>query len=97
MSWNCRRVSNSRTIDRIKDLMRHFKPTIICLLETKADTDRSLRFYNRFARSWEWVAIPAQGLSGCIIILWSRNLGRVTPVAATRMSLNLVITSKDGS
>lgn len=47
--WNCWGVSNSRTIDHIKDVMRHFKATIIFLVETKEDTDHSLRFYKRFA------------------------------------------------
>lgn len=64
ISLNCQGVSNSHTIDRIKDFMCRFKPTIICLLETKTDTDRSLQICNRFARTWEWAAIPAQGLSG---------------------------------
>lgn len=77
--------------------MRRLKPTIICLVETKSDVARSLLFCNKFARSWAWAAIPAQGFSGGIIVLWSRCLGLVTPIAATRMSLNLVITSTKGS
>ncbi|XP_039135720.1 uncharacterized protein LOC120273142 [Dioscorea cayenensis subsp. rotundata] len=96
LCWNCRGVFNPRTIDRINDFIRRFKPSIICLVETKTDHSRSLRFCNRFAKHWEWAAIPAYGLSGGIITLWSRCLGRVTPVAATSMSLNLVITSMDG-
>lgn len=89
-------ISNSRTVDHIEDFIRRLKPTIICLVETKTDIVRSLRFYNRFARSWEWAVIPAQGFSGGIIVLWSRGLGLVTPLAATRMSLNLVISSTEG-
>lgn len=40
-------------------------------------------------------AIPAQDFSGSIIALWSRSLGFLTPVVATLMSLNLVISSKE--
>lgn len=76
--------------------MRNLKPAIICLVKTKTDPNHSLCFCNKFARAWEWTAIPAYGFSVGIIVLWSRSLGLVTPVAVTHMSLNLVISSKEG-
>lgn len=90
--WNCRGpVSNPSTLNRVKTFISYSSHLIICLFETKSDTDRIHRFCHRFAINWEWAAIPTLGLSGGIIILWNRNIGNVTLVVATRMSLNLVI------
>lgn len=88
-SWNCRGpVSNPGTLNRVKNFISHSSPLIICLIETKSNTDRIHHFCHRFAKNWEWAAIPTLGLFGGIIVLWNRNIGNVV---ATRMSLNLVI------
>lgn len=44
---------------------------------------------------WEWPAIPSNGLSGGILVLWKHSLGNVTRVAISRHALHLVITSRD--
>lgn len=93
VSWNCRGLSNPRTMDRIKDLMRSYKPDFICLLETKLSSHRIHSFCVKFNRSWAWAAIPSLGLSGGILVLWKKAIGLVTPVASSRLALHLVITS----
>lgn len=39
----------------------------------------------------DWAAILAEGFSGGIITLWNRNIGYVTPIAASRRALDLII------
>ncbi|KAJ0963246.1 hypothetical protein J5N97_028368 [Dioscorea zingiberensis] len=94
LCWNCRGLSNSKTICRIKSLMRNLQPDIVCLVETRADEKRPIKFYNKFGKVWEWAAIPAQGMSGGIITLWKQGVGLVTPIAHSRFSLHLVLTSE---
>lgn len=92
-SWNCKGVSNTGTIDFIKDIMIRSKPDFICLVETKSNTDRIMRFCNRFKHCWDWAAIPLNGFSGGIIVLWKRSIGLVTPIANSRLVLHLIISS----
>lgn len=93
LCWNCRGVSNSCTLDRIKDFMSRMPPSIICLVETKSNTSRTVSFCNLFQKNWDWAAATAAGYSGGIIILWKRELGLVTPILGTKTSIHLVISS----
>lgn len=93
ISWNCRGLSNARTMDRVKLLMKNNKPDFICLMETKLSALRTKSFCDKLNRSWAWAAIPSLGLSGGILVLWKSNIGLVTPVAISRLALHLVITT----
>lgn len=81
--------------NRIKDLISNIQPHIICLIETKTYTNHLNHICRKFSRVWNWVAIVANGLSGGIIILWSHSLKNITSLAATKMSLHLVIFNED--
>ncbi|KAJ0975885.1 hypothetical protein J5N97_017850 [Dioscorea zingiberensis] len=91
--WNCRGVSNSATISRIKSIIRMHQPDLVCLVETRADADRAYTFCKKFAKRWHWAAIPAQGMSRGIVVLWKHNIGLVTPFAISKYSLHLVISA----
>lgn len=91
--WNCRGISNRSTMDRIRSTMAQINPNILCLLETKANTDRVHRFCDTLRNKWNWAAIPAFGLSGGILVLWNHLVGRVTPIATSRWALHLVISA----
>ena len=93
LCWNCRGVSNFRTVNRVKKLLNRLNLTFICLVETRADEDRTSRFCNKFSKRYDWAAIPARGFSGGIIILWRKGFGKITHVAFSRYALHLVITS----
>ncbi|KAJ0961508.1 hypothetical protein J5N97_002012 [Dioscorea zingiberensis] len=94
VSWNCRGTSSPKTVGRIKALMRTLQPDIVCLVETRADEQRTLKFCRRFTKHWQWAAIPAEGMSGGIITLWKQRVGRITPIAQSRFSLHLVLSSE---
>lgn len=42
--WNCRGVSSRDTTSRVLHLMNKFRPTLICLVETRTNDDRLQRF-----------------------------------------------------
>ena len=90
--WNCRGLSGNAPIDRIRNMIRTYKPAVVCLVESRANQERVERFVARFSRSWNWAAITSEGYSGGIIVLWRRQLGSVTPIARSRLALHLVIT-----
>lgn len=92
-TWNGRGLSNSITIDYIQDIMARLKPNFLCLVETKSNTDRTLRFCNIFKKNWDWAPIPSIGFSGGIIVLWQKFAGVVTPIALSRFALHLIISN----
>lgn len=85
--------SNPYTVDRIKDFAIRLNPHIICLVETKIDTSRVLKFCKIFHKNWDGEAIPASGLLGGVIVLWNKNYGEITPILGVKTSLHLVISS----
>lgn len=97
ITWNCKGLSNSRTIDYIQEIMAILKPDFLCLVETKTNASRVHHFCNRFVKIWDWASIPSTSFSGGIIIMWNRNVGFVTPVAVSRSALHLIISSPEDS
>ncbi|KAJ0989775.1 hypothetical protein J5N97_008131 [Dioscorea zingiberensis] len=93
LCWNCRGLMKPEKISRIKTLMREHQPDFVCLVETRADANRAIKFCDKFAKVWEWAAIPAQGMSGGIITLWKWGVGMVTPIAKSRFALYLILTT----
>lgn len=91
--WNCRGISNTNTLDRIKYFMNHLKPNIVCLMETKASAECIQRFCSRFKSTWDWAAIPTLDFSSGIITLWSRTIGTVILVAVSLLEPHLVISN----
>lgn len=57
--------------------------------------DRIRNICDKINHCWHWAAIPSNGFSGGIIMLWKRDLGRVTPVVVSRFALHLVISSNE--
>lgn len=84
LGWNCRGSTGKDKIFKIRRLFQENNIDMLALVETRANCDRAFRFCNQFAIYWNWVAIPADGYFGGIIILWPKNLGRITPVAHSR-------------
>ncbi|KAJ0983259.1 hypothetical protein J5N97_011514 [Dioscorea zingiberensis] len=94
LCWNCRGSSNPRTTGRIRALMRELSPNIVCLVETRADEGRAKTICKKFSKAWEWAAIPANGMSGGIIIFWKHEMGLVTPLAHSRYVLHLIVSNE---
>lgn len=62
--WNCRGLSSLDTSSRIIRFIHSEKPSLMCLVETRADAARVDRFANKLPRSWKWGAILSRGYSG---------------------------------
>ncbi|KAJ0960379.1 hypothetical protein J5N97_001796 [Dioscorea zingiberensis] len=95
LCWNCRGSSNPKTLNRIKSLIRRCQPDLVCLVETRADSNRIDNFCKKFNKGWHWAGIPSQGMSGGIVTLWKQRVGMVTPLATTKLCLHLIISSEN--
>lgn len=93
LGWNCRGTTGKDKINRIRRITMENHIDILALVETRANGDRVVRFCNHFARNWNWVAIPADGYSGGIIILWRKQIGKISPVVHSRRALHLIFSS----
>lgn len=93
LCWNCRGISTGDTSSRVFCLIRTLKPLIVCLVETRANSDRVDRFCNKVPKHWEWTAILAEGFSGGIIVLWYSVVGQVTPLASSQHALHWVVST----
>lgn len=87
LCWNCRGISSGDTSTRLKRLIKKYSPTIAYLDH----------FCSKITHLWDWAAILAEGMSGGIIVLWRKDIGRVTPLAVTRKALYLIISSNPSS
>lgn len=87
-------ITNTNTFNRIQDLIKKHKPSMMCLMETTANANRVFRTCRRFSSVWEWTVIPTEGLSKGIIVVYHRSIGVVTPLAISRDAIHLVISSK---
>lgn len=91
--WNYRGISARDTSARVFHLIKRFRPLIVCLVETRANSERVDRFCNKIPRHWEWAAILADGFLGGIIVLWNPIIGMVTHLAISRHALHLVVST----
>lgn len=73
--------------------MKKFRPTLICLVVTRANDDWLQRFCAKLKSQWKWAAILAEGFFGGIITIWNHKLGYVTPLVRSRFALHLVMTT----
>lgn len=91
--WNCRGLSGVNTFIRICLLLRKHRPSIVYLVESRVDPNQVNRLCSKFSRRWDWAAIGVEGFFGGIIVMWYQHIGMVIPLAFSRISMNLVITS----
>ncbi|XP_039141957.1 uncharacterized protein LOC120279156 [Dioscorea cayenensis subsp. rotundata] len=91
--WNCRGLSSRDTCARIFRLIHQDKLSILCLVETRANSDRISKFCSKLSKSWDWAAILADGFSGGILVCWKKGIGQVTPIATSRRVLHILISS----
>lgn len=84
---------NVNTLSHIRELIKKNKPEIVCLVETRADKNIALKFYDKFKRGWNWLARPASGFSRGIIVFLRSMIGLITPIGISRFSIHLVISS----
>lgn len=91
LCWNYRGISEWETSSRVIYIIKQHKSSLVYLIETRADDARLDRFCAYIPRSWDWASIIGEGYSGSIIALWNKNIGWVTPIAASCRALHLII------
>ncbi|XP_073051688.1 uncharacterized protein [Primulina eburnea] len=70
-SWNIRGGGAVRRRQLVRTIIRHEKPDIVVLLETKREKiDRKFVASVWKSRFVEWVCLPSVGSSGGILVLW---------------------------
>lgn len=70
---------------------------MVCLVETRANENQVECFRTKLPNSWDWAAILAGGYSGGILVAWSKSLRWVSPLAASRRALYLIISHNSSS
>jgi hypothetical protein len=75
ISWNVRGINDAGKRDSISNLLKSWKPNVVCLQETKTEnisvgTIRSL-WGGPFTG---WVVLPASGTSGGILLMWDKRV-----------------------
>ena len=73
ISWNCRGLGNPRLVRAPYDLMRHWNPKIVFLMETKLKMNCMERIRNRIGFA-NGLIVPSVGRSGGIAFLWTREI-----------------------
>lgn len=91
--WNCRGFSAPHTAAHIFKAIRTYKPSLVCLVETRANFERIDRFRIKLSPSWDLAAIESLGFSGGIFIFWNKSIGHVSPLAVSRRALHIVVSS----
>lgn len=73
LAWNTRGAHKRPFLCHLKHLLAKFNPNFIALVETRLTYDSSSTFCNLFSSSHLAVFVPAEGLSGGIIVLWKNT------------------------
>ena len=73
LSWNCRAVAGSSTVQELVDLCQRVHPAILFLMETRAHRSR-LEKLRRKLRFDEMYCVEADGLSGGLGLLWKKEI-----------------------
>lgn len=97
LCWNCRGISARDTYSRVFRLIRTLKQLLVCLVETRAKSERVDRFCNKIPRRLQWVVILSDGFSGGIIVIWNPIIGKVTANVSSCRALYLAATSQSSS
>ena len=73
LGWNCRGAGKAAMVQELRDLVRKFAPTLLCIVETQLDRVRveslagTLGFDNAFV-------VSSQGRSGGLGIFWNNPI-----------------------
>ncbi|XP_072980120.1 uncharacterized protein [Typha angustifolia] len=94
--WNCRGARKKEALDRCRVMIRDHKLDMLALLETHTSWLEAEQVAKKLRRGWAWFAIPAQGRSGGILVLWNKEIGWVDVAAVSRYAVHLTITLTSG-
>ena len=93
ISWNCRGLAATSTVQELKDLCFRVKPAIMFLMETRAKESKvneirvKLKFDNMFC-------VEPKGLAGGLCLFWSKEV-EVEIIAANRNYIHTLCRSRN--
>ena len=73
LSWNCRGLGNPRSVRALHNLVRHWKPKIVFLMETKSKIKWMEKIKNRIGFA-NGLIVPSRGRSGGVAMFWTRDV-----------------------
>ena len=73
ISWNTRGLGSRKKRRVVKDFLRLENPDVVMIQETKKEYDRRFVCSIWTVRNKEWAALPANGASSGILIIWDSN------------------------
>ncbi|XP_073013699.1 uncharacterized protein [Typha latifolia] len=94
--WNCRGALKKDVLDRCRDMSREHCLDFVFLLEMHADWAKAKGVSRAMGRKWSSFTIPAEGISGGLILLWKTAIGYVDVVAVSRYAAHMVVSSSEG-
>ena len=73
LCWNFRGLGNPQSIRALHDMVRHWDPRIVFLLEAKLRKRRMERVRDRLGFT-NGLVVPSRGHSGGLALLWKREV-----------------------
>ena len=73
ISWNCRGLAGTSTIQEITDLYKQVKPAILFLMETRAKKKRLEELKHKLNFD-ECFCVEAEGVAGGLGLLWNKEI-----------------------
>lgn len=72
LSWNCRGLGNSRTVQVLRDIVKSQKPNLIFLFETLSVGKKIEELSSKLGYV-HFFAVDRQGRSGGLVVFWSHT------------------------
>ncbi|XP_077237416.1 uncharacterized protein LOC143879116 [Tasmannia lanceolata] len=96
LSWNVNGLNHQEKRIHVKELVRQFKPDLICLQETKMEViNRRIVQGLGVQGVWDFSFVGSSGASGGILVTWNENVWRLQDVWRGRFSLSVVLKKED--
>lgn len=96
LSWNVRGLNNRGKCRRIDNLLRGWKPDLVCLLETKLEVvQRAVVRCFLGSPHVRWCHLVAEGASGGILLLWDSQVLELVESCEGIYSISVVFQNVD--
>lgn len=90
--WNCQGIGSLLTVHTFGDLLRHYRPDVIFLAETKGTSHN----IEKLKRSWNLngVSVDRIGLSGGLALLWRKEV-QLTLLSFSKYHMDSLVKMED--
>ncbi|GLU14824.1 hypothetical protein SLE2022_313710 [Rubroshorea leprosula] len=94
ISWNSRGVNNAPFRREVKEMIRTYKPDIVCFLETKSAFDSSaLSFMSRQGFNGQF-KVPAEGFASGLWLFWKSPSSNLSVIYFTSQAIHCTMQHK---